>query len=290
MKKILILILTLFVFNASYAADVENKITSSLNNLISNGVEKITESLNGNEKIKYLDIETQIEENLKPTFGITNVNSLAENEKSVIFNQNSLSLHNDDQTINIGFGYRSLINDDKIILGSNIFFDQSFDDSHQRTGLGVEAISSVFDLRSNYYNAVSGIKDVGSSTEEALDGWDARVDYHLPKLPIHIYTALYEFENSAKSFEVKGSKYGLEINNKFTSFDIGYDDDNQGNDRAYANFKFKITLNADDYENSTRQNALEYVSVADKLYQPVKRENKIRIVKINELGITASTF
>ena len=56
MKKILILILTLFVFNASYAADVENKITSSLNNLISNGVEKITESLNGNEKIKYLDI------------------------------------------------------------------------------------------------------------------------------------------------------------------------------------------------------------------------------------------
>ena len=131
---------------------------------------------------------------------------------------------------------------------------------------------------------------MGSSTEEALDGWDARVDYHLPKLPIHIYTTLYEFEDSAKSFEVKGSKYGLEINNKFTSFDIGYDDDNQGNDRAYANFKFKITLNADDYENSTRQNALEYVSVADKLYQPVKRENKIRIVKINALGITASTF
>ena len=86
MKKILILILTLFVFNASYAADVENKITSSLNNLISNGVEKITESLKGNEKIKYLDIEAQIEENLKPTFGITNVNSLVENNKSVLFN------------------------------------------------------------------------------------------------------------------------------------------------------------------------------------------------------------
>ena len=58
----------------------------------------------------------------------------------------------------------------------------------------------------------------------------------------------------------------------------------------YANFKFKIILNVDDYENSTRQNALEYISVADKLYQPVKRENKIRIVKINALGITASTF
>ena len=86
MYKFLILILTLFVFNASYAGDVENKITNSLNNLISNGVEKITESLKGNEKIKYLDIETQIEENLKPTFGITNVNSLVENNKSVLFN------------------------------------------------------------------------------------------------------------------------------------------------------------------------------------------------------------
>ena len=112
---------------------------------------KITESLKGNEKIKFLDIEAQIKENLKPTFGITNVNSLVENNKSVLFNQNSLSLHNDDQTVNIGFGYRSLINDDKIILGSNIFFDQSFDDSHQRVGAGVEAISSVGSLRLNQY-------------------------------------------------------------------------------------------------------------------------------------------
>ena len=65
------------------------------------------------------------------------------------FNQNTASFHNDDQTVNFGLGYRSLQNDDKLMLGANIFFDYSFDDAHQRNGAGIEAISSVFDLRAN---------------------------------------------------------------------------------------------------------------------------------------------
>jgi hypothetical protein len=290
MKKILFIFLSLIFITTSNAENVEKKLNKNLNKIISNGVDNLTKSLKSNDKIKYLDIEAQIFEDLKPTFGITNVNSLAENQNTVIFNQNSLSLHNDDQTINIGFGYRSLINDDKIILGSNIFFDQSFKNSHKRSGIGVEAISSIFDLRSNYYNALSRIKTVGSSTEEALDGFDARLDFHLPKLPVHIYSSLYEFENSAKNFELKGHKYGVEINDKLYTLEIGYDEDNHSNQGMYANLKFVLPLNSDNYKNSTKQSALKYTSVADKLYQPVKRENKIRVLKIDSLGMTASTF
>jgi hypothetical protein len=36
--------------------------------------------------------------------------------------------------------------------------------------------------------------------------------------------------------------------------------------------------------------ALEYVSVRDQLYAPVKRENKIRVVKISAANIVVSGF
>ena len=75
-----------------------------------------------------------------------------------------------------------LLNDNKVIIGANTFYDHQFDESHKRLGLGVEAITSIFDLRGNYYNAMSGRRTnkEGSYTERALDGWDLRTDYHLP--------------------------------------------------------------------------------------------------------------
>ena len=64
------------------------------------------------------------------------------------------------------------------MLGSNVFVDYQFDESHLRNGLGVEAISSVFDLRGNYYNAISGFKATDEGREKALDGYDIQLNYH----------------------------------------------------------------------------------------------------------------
>ena len=41
---------------------------------------------------------------------------------------------------------------------------------------------------------------------------------------------------------------------------------------------------------SKANGALEYVSVRDQLYTPVKRENKIRVVKVTALNIVVSGF
>ena len=41
---------------------------------------------------------------------------------------------------------------------------------------------------------------------------------------------------------------------------------------------------------SKTNGALEYVSVRDQLYTPVKRENKIRVVKISAANIVVSGF
>ena len=39
-----------------------------------------------------------------------------------------------------------------------------------------------------------------------------------------------------------------------------------------------------------KRKKFEFISVRDKLYMPVKRENKIRVVKISASGIVASGF
>ena len=49
----------------------------------------------------------------------------------------------------------------------------------------------------------------------------------------------------------------------------------------------------DSYQLASLKNkrkAFEYTSVEDKLYLPVKRENKIRVVKISKSGVKVSGF
>ena len=109
---------------------------------------------NNFENMKYLDFDIQVQENLKPSFSIMSVTELFKTDSGTVFNQTSLNTHDDDGTINIGLGARKLLNDNKILIGSNLFYDHQFDEGHKRTGVGVEAISSVFDIRGNYYNAI----------------------------------------------------------------------------------------------------------------------------------------
>lgn len=287
--------LSLAMITAVYSTDLEdtliNKSLNKTNNFISDLTNNLTENLLNTDRVKYLELDIQVQENLKPTFSLTNVNKLSEDATSAFFNQNTISIHNDDQTVNVGLGYRNLIQDDKVMLGANLFFDYSFDDAHQRNGVGIEAISSVFDIRGNYYDATSGIQSLGDgSTEEALDGWDARLDYHLPLVyDVNVFAGIFEFENAAGNFTLDGEKYGLAGSVGKTNFELGYIDDNKTGDGAYANFTMVFDLG--EPKQLTKTNgAFEYVSVRDQLYTPVKRENKIRVVKISAANIVVSGF
>jgi Protein of unknown function (DUF3442). len=185
MKFIKLYICTVFLvslFVGIVSADqLENKLTSYISNLANNFGNSVSNIISENDRVKYLDINLGVQEHMKPTVSLTNVNKIAEYKDSILFNQNSLNIYDDDQTINLGIGHRTLLNDDKVIVGANAFFDYAFDNAHQRYGAGLEVISSVFDLRSNIYDASSGVETVATgATEEALDGWDLRLDYHLP--------------------------------------------------------------------------------------------------------------
>ena len=254
---------------------------------------------NNFENMKYLDFDIQVQEKLKPSFSIMSVTELFKIDSGTVFNQTSLNTHDGDGTINIGLGARKLLNDNKILIGSNLFYDQQFDEGHKRTGVGIEAISSVFDIRGNYYNAISGSKTTSEGSERALDGWDTQLDYHLPgEKDVNIFANLFRFENSAtgSTYEEKGTKIGA--NASFGNFIIegGYLDDNKKNDVFFGSIKFVVKLgkfDSDSYklqQERKKRNYLEYTDVSDKLYQPVKRENKIRVVKISKSGVQVSGF
>ena len=245
------------------------------------------------ESMKYLDFSLDLQEKLKPTFSIMSVNEIMKIDSGTIFNQTSLNTHDSDQTLNIGFGSRKLMNDNTLMLGANAFYDHQFSENHQRLGAGAEGITSIFDVRANYYNALSGRKTNDSGTiERAMDGWDLRADYHLPiEQDINLFVSAFEFENpeSASSYKETGNKYGVDAKLGNFVLEGGYQDDNQANDYWFGNITYVVNFGSGD-KNSTSSNSKSLTDMSDQLYQPVKRENKIRVVKIDASGVVVGGF
>jgi len=303
-KNICVFIFTV-IFATAAASDssledkAKKKLTTKMNQSASALSSKISEDIssfskNSFENMKYLDFEINAQEYLKPTFSVMSVTEIFNiySDTGTIFNQTSLNTHDNDTTINIGFGIRKLLNDNKILIGSNVFYDHQFDDGHKRAGAGAEAVSSIFDLRGNLYNAITQTITTKDGSETALDGWDAQVDYHLPiKYDVNIFLNAFKFESptDGSTYEEYGNKFGA--NAKLGNFQIegGYQNDNQINDKYFGSIKYVVNF-GEDNKSSTPKSATSLTDVSDKLYQPVKRENKIRVVKISSSGFVASGF
>ena len=297
-KKITILLIIslFFLLKNALAVDLKpnasDKFYSSINEFSQNLAQGLADKLKQNENLKYFDISLDLQENQKPTIEIQSVSKLKEDTDSVYFNQTNLSSYNGETTINLGFGKRKLYKDETVMLGSNIFVDYQFDESHLRNGLGVEAISSVFDLRGNYYNAISGFKATDEGREKALDGYDIQLNYHVTgKNNTDLYLQTFEWENPNSTYKEKGEKFGITSQIGNLNFDLGYLNDNQNNDGFYAGIKLVVPLgNVENKKPETQTETSKYVSVRDKLYIPVKRENKIKVVKISKSGVKISGF
>ena len=297
-KKITILLIIslFFLFKNALAVDLKSnasdKFYSSINEFSQNLAQGLADKLKQNENLKYFDISLDLQENQKPTIEIQSVSKLKEDNDSAYFNQTNLSSYNGETTINLGFGKRKLYKDETVMLGSNVFLDYQFDEYHLRNGLGDEAISSVFDLRGNYYNAISGFKATDEGREKALDGYDIQLNYHVTgKNNTDLYLQTFEWENPNSTYKEKGEKFGITSQIGNLNFDLGYLNDNQNNDGFYAGIKLVVPLgNVENKKPETQTETSKYVSVRDKLYIPVKRENKIKVVKISKSGVKISGF
>ena len=264
---------------------------NTLSNQISKSISSFAEE--HFENMKYLDFNIDAQEYLKPTFSIMSVNEIKKLDNGTIFNQTSINTHDGDETINIGFGTRKLLNDNTLILGANAFYDHQLTESHERVGVGAEAISSMFDVRGNYYNALSARRTNSEGTiERALDGWDLRADYHLPiDHDVNVFVSAFEFENpeDVSSYKETGNKFGVDAKVGNFAVEAGYMDDNQENDAYFGNIKYVVNFGSDNQDHSS-SNSKSLTDVSDRLYQPVKRENKIRVVKIDASGVVVGGF
>ena len=111
--------------------------------------------------------------------------------KTILFGQarGTTTTDSDGTTTNLGLGLRHRPND-KSMVGGNVFWDYRMTDyssAHSRLGLGGEYFWKNFELRNNYYMAITDKKTVTISgteyTERIVPGWDAEVGYRLPNYP-----------------------------------------------------------------------------------------------------------
>ena len=296
-KTIILIIISSFLllknlFAEDLKSNLSDKFYSGVNEFSQNLTQGLSDKLKQNENLKYFDISLDIKENEKPTIEIQSVSKIKEDDDSAFFNQTNLSSYAGETTINLGLGKRKLYKNETVMLGSNIFVDYQFDESHLRNGIGVEAISSVFDLIGNYYNAISGFKATDEGREKALDGYDLQINYHTGgKTNTDLYLNSFLWENPNSDYEEKGEKFGITSQIGNLNFDLGYLNDNQNNDGFYAGIKLVVPLgNVENKKPETQTETSKYVSVRDKLYIPVKRENKIKVVKISKSGVKISGF
>ena len=295
--KYLLLILYFLNFGGIVNAEnikskVENKIYSKIDDFAHNIGENFADSLRDYENLKYLDFSFNVQEGFEPSIQIESVSKLIEYDDGALFNQLNLISQDSKTTINLGIGKRKLFDNDTYMLGTNFFIDYQFDESHLRSGLGFEAISNSLDFIANYYNAISGFKNTSDGREKALDGYDLKLNYHLSnKSNTDFFVKLFEWENPNSTYEEKGEKVGMKSLIGNLAFEIGYLNDNKDNDGLFGSLKLVVPLGDrkelinQEKENTNKKNS----SVRNKLYMPVQRENKIKLVKLSS-GVKVSGF
>lgn len=237
------------------------------------------------EYLKRIELGWDVSSEGKPEYDILTVQPLFQSHdlSHTIFTQARLAYGNDGRTTtNVGFGYRSLTLNQKLILGANTFFDYEFPYHHQRVGAGIEIKSSAIELYSNYYNAVTDWRyaDTGY-IEKALDGYDMELGTQLPYLPwAYIFTKKHYYDGITADNDTNGEKFSLRLRPvSFLEFEFGKIDDDETIATEYAKASVRVGWgNKSSKKVKLISNrAFEFnESVADKTLSKVRRSNTIR--------------
>ena len=268
-KNLVILFFVLFLTPFSFAdtLKIKNKFVSSFEGFL-------------NENFENTDFTIKSIENNKPEIGILTLKPLIDTDNGLTFFQGSFFTHDGDrETLNLGFGRRIFSNDDSVMFGLNAFYDHELGYDHQRTSLGAEIRSSILELNSNHYFALSNSRTGKDNVkEEVADGYDIEIGAHIPYVPTaKFFTKYFEYDVPG-GLDYEGLEYSSKIGvpNSGIDFEIGFKDfaNNGSEDEWFFNLTFSLNrINAD--RNFIINEAFERVSMKDKKYEKVRRENLI---------------
>jgi adhesin/invasin len=224
---------------------------AQVSSAVQSAAQKAKDNANLPEWLRRTDFSVESMDRSKPTWSIETVQPIYQTPNTLrdtVFFQGRLGHRNSDNTINLGVGYRYLLNDKTWLLGVNAFYDMTTRHDHQRSGLGVEAIGQYVTFRTNYYNGTSGEKTVSTSnglvtTEKALDGYDFEADAPLPYLPwMRLSASAFRWKSATAGVQnVKGDKFALRANlSRHFSLELGVEDDNSRQSNSFV----MLTYNA----------------------------------------------
>ena len=218
---------------------------------------------------------------------------LHETENTFLFNQTSITSFDSRTTANTGFGVRYINDDETVIMGANAFYDYELDSKHERTGFGVELLTSLIEMRANQYNAVSGTITYNGINETALDGHDIKISGNLPYFySSNIYFKQSEFKDGA-GYKTKNEEWGIEAEiAPNVTIGVAQQKDGNNSEDTVASIRYSIPLGANTAPTKAKQDGKWSTSlkpIREKLYKPVQRENRI-IKKAIKLGVTVSGY
>tara|TARA_B100000212_G_scaffold100085_1_gene73657 strand:+ start:618 stop:1799 length:1182 start_codon:yes stop_codon:yes gene_type:complete len=210
--------------------------------------------------------------------------------KTLAFSQArySTATNAEGSTTNLGLGLRHRPNDVSMI-GANAFWDYrmtSYSDAHSRLGLGGEYLWKDFELRNNWYVAITDEKDVtvkGTSYKErVVDGWDVELGYRLPNYPniaFYIRGFNWDYQHTQDNSGLEGSvswqvtpNVGLAayVSNEISAASTTANSDLPGTDETFFGFRVNITGNPVKFEKKSYKK-----NMITQMTQPVKRKYDI---------------
>ena len=290
-KNYLLIVTSVAILSFSFGAQSndQNKAEEFFkNNMRQSGEDYVTSKIEQSIESRFRNVEIEITDldGDDTRYSIFTVQPLYENlsAKRVTFFQGSIIALNDNETLNLGLGQRWLLNDNKIIAGLNIFYDNEWDVGHERMSIGGELLTSVGDIRVNSYTALTNAKTNDDGNEEkALDGMNMEVALPLPYLPsTRIHAKAFEWEGEDGASDLEGDTislraalpYGFELEAGTTSYDNSYKQD--------ADF-VSLTFNVARFHNQQyveqpkliSDTAYQLTDVTERRFEKVRRQNII---------------
>ena len=216
--------------------------------------------------------------------------------KTLLFSQGRFSIasNSEGSTTNLGLGLRHRP-DDQSMFGGNVFWDYrmtNYDDAHSRLGLGGEYFWKDFELRNNWYMAITDEKtikiDGTEYKERVVPGWDVEVGYRLPNYPqlaFYVRGFNWDYEHTDDNSGAEGSinwqatrHLNLEgwISNELSAAKPVHNADLPGTDEIFFGLRFNLTARPIELNSKNTKQKL-----INQMTQPVRREYEVLLERSN---------
>ena len=257
----------------AYAGEAINNVTSHVDSTIESWAKQNISNL------RLIEVETRIRNYSKTDYRILGMTELSGTNNEKYLSQFSFSSFDSTETLNLGVVWRKLNVNQTLMYGYNAFYDYEIDYDHQRASIGGEIKSSILELNTNHYFAISNeVTGKNNIKEEVADGYDLEFGAHVPYMPTaKMYAKIFEYDIPGGS-DYEGVEYSSNIGipNSGMNFEVGYKD--YGNNGYDDQWFFNLTFSLSKMNPNTSfvsDQAFERVSMKDKKYEKVRRENII---------------